>query len=166
MIDGPSAIAIALGLVAVAIAIWDNLRDRYYIWRGAVKADLVLFDIPQPNVRVDWEGRPGVVVRMTWACRNRLSWPILASFPVAFAMDGDSSDVQGILRNELFQPLGSTIFLPPRQPVDRTLWVRWPLERCGKITPTISVFHGGVPRPIEWSPRSVRWEDGRPSLNG
>ena len=164
LVDFAEWIGIGLGVLAVAIAVWDNLRDRFYMWRGPVRATLAVFDIPQPNLRLV-DGEPGICVRMSWTCLNRLSWPVLATFPLVYKADGEVPFPKAILRDELYQTSGSSVYLPPRQPVVRTLWVAWPLDKCGEIVPSFDVFSGRGQH-FSGPTRTLTWTNGRPSLGG
>ncbi len=165
MVDSAEWLAIGLGILAVAIAIWDDVRDRYYCWIGPVRAELVRFDIPQPNVRVA-EGADGIHIQMTWACVNRVSWAVLTGFEFKYNIEAGGRLVKITLRDEHFQDLISNqVYLPPRQPVERTLCVVWPLDKRGEVTPLVSVFSGRW-QSRTWPSRALTWIGGRPSLGG
>lgn len=163
MPDSFEWLAIALGALAAAIALWDDVRDRYYAWVGPVRPRLVAFDVPRPGAV-----RPGTDIRMSWRCWNKLSWGILVSFPVEYRMDapgGPTTPQIGVkVRDELLQECGTSFIAPPKQPVERTVWVTWPNGVDGTITPLASVFFGKRPTSTRGPTMRVQWVDGHLTL--
>ena len=165
MVDFAEWIAIGLGVLAVAIAVWDDVRDRYYCWAGPVKANLVKFDIPQPNVHIA-DDENGIHLRMSWTCLNRVSWAVLVGFTFVYEVEDGSSIVKMTLTDEHYGNLKSTrVYLPPRQPVELTLWVVWPLDKSGEVTPSVEVFSGRH-QALRGPCRKLAWPEGRPCLCG
>lgn len=171
VLDTLGWLAVTLGALALGIAVWDHVRDRYYDWRpsGPVSADLETFDIPQPGVRgqtVGPRGSPrevrGTRVRTIWALHNHLSWPVYASFSVRHTLGGD-----GILWSETWDELcvvtGDSALLPPRQPVRRTFWIVCAEGQEGEITPRLFVRarRDATHQPFT---KRLRWSGGAPSL--
>ena len=174
------AVAVALGFVAVIIAIWDHVRDDYYFSRaeGPVEIELTEFDIPQPELRVhnvllggSFRQFDAVAIRLKWKIRNRVSWPVY----VTLVFRSDVPDLakawrQGpwtkgvVVQDELFNDVGGTqFFAPPRQPIERTEWIYWERGVAGSITPTCSVF-GKTWRTIAKPAKTVEWSDDQPKL--
>lgn len=177
ILDPLGVTALVLGLIAMGIAVWDHVRDRYYYRRhsGPVDARISSFDIPQPGLRShtvllpNGEGTrtlTGVAIRVVWEFWNHVSWPIYVSFPVESRpeTDGPSPVIWVYATDDFYQTTGSSVMVPPRQPFKRSLWVIWSRETDGEVTPLLvlgSERWGGWQRVT----RHVRWREGTPSLS-
>jgi hypothetical protein len=177
VVDFGEILAILLGVLAIALSVWVQVRDQYYYRRraGPVEVSLTKFDVPQPNVLVhqyllggQMQQLEGVEIRFEWDLWNRVSWPVYFTCQLEMTQPGDRTGkppLEGILfRDELMQSVGSALFVPPRQPVQRTGWVVWPRGVDGTITPTWMV-RGKAWKPQRGPTKHVRWTDGLPVLS-
>lgn len=174
--DSFELLAIALGGLALAIAIWDDLRDRIFYARstGPVSVNLVFFDIPDRNLLVHQVPIGGTIhqydataVRMEWELWNHVSWPVYISFSIVatrISPEKRAALLAMIGRNELMEETGSSFFVPPRQPVHFTLWAYWARGEPGSLSPTCTIR--GPRWILKRGPtKSVTWADGMPSLS-
>jgi hypothetical protein len=171
MFDTLGLAAVGLGLLAVAIAAWDHVRDDYYYRSaaGPVKVRFEIFDIPQPEVRQHSIGPRtapidvrGTQLRVVVSLRNRVSWPVYISFPIRHSLPPGGLRWMEVW-DELLQPTGSSGFAPPRQPVQRTVWVTLAEGAEGTVTPEVFVKAG---RDLVFRGPTARltWPGGAPEL--
>lgn len=175
--DVATVVAIALGALALGIAVWDHIRDGYFWARraGPLEVKLVTFDLPQPEVRVhpyvvagQTREFKGTEIRLVFHLRNRVSWPVYFSTSLTIREEGNPDHAPLVLnwltRDELLQETGPSLFVPPRQPVTRTAWIVLAEGREAELSPA---WMAGGRRWVsrEERPKRIRWIEGKPVLN-
>ena len=140
MIDWVSGLAVALGALALAIAVWDHAADAVLI---ALRRPLSFScSIKRDSPTYFEDGRRTIHVIAQWKVKNRLTYPLVASFgwdgPEAWPMTGIrlGADLLGILS-------GTQTTLPPHQPMDFWLCVPFAEGTMGEFVPRINVAPSG-----------------------
>jgi hypothetical protein len=173
VVDPLEWIALGLGALALGIAVWDNVRDQYF-WKrraGPVRVRCLRFEIPQPNVRPQTVGPPtsprlvnGTSILIEWTFWNHVSWPVYVSVTFTHTLPPQSL-LREVAKDELRRESEFAFFVPPRQPYSRTLWITVAEGAGGEIEPNVFVaFRIDEKGRVE--PKTLRWENGLPVLDG
>jgi hypothetical protein len=171
MVDPGEAVAIGLGVVAVVIAAWAELRDKFFYLRrdGPVELKLTEFKIPFPapsklgdSPAVYYGGHDGVVVEIQYEMWNRVSWPVYASMSAETTITTQALVTEYVRAG--FEHDGRLLFfVPPRQPFSCTLCVVIARDRPSRVTPTV-VIHGRQPKFVRGPTKAVEWDNGTARL--
>ena len=171
MTDSATWLAVGLGVLAVAIAIWNEARDGFFLRRkrGVLEVITRSFDIPDPGILTQQIGRPpdvrqvrGTAIRVSIRMWNHLSWPVYVSLSVQSTL-GPSGLLWLTTRDELLRDGDPSLLVPPRQPVERQLWLTIAEGATGEVSPKMYVG-AGRRRSIDLGSKSLTWVEGRPHL--
>lgn len=150
-------LALSLGVIALVIAVWDHVADTVLIRVGKPVAAC---DCP-PKVEHTGSvpGPPGKRFTVRWHVKNRLSYPIHASFvygpelPAEKVRRGKDAIVLG---GDLIGRLdGTTFYLPPRQPMWFWFQVEVDEDTVGTFVPAINLAPSGKRIPVRGKPTKV-----------
>ena len=160
MVDFAEWVAIVLGVTAIAIAVWDDLRDHILLRWGPAHVELVRFDFQDRH----WVPPEGSPLMMTWLVRNRLSWPVKIGFGYELKTVDPERGQPLDLRDNLGERYDSSqILVPPRQPITYYFTIKARKDVECEMTPVLTVF-AGKQFLTKGQPRQIAWVKGIPEL--